>query len=187
MKFLKIALYTLIGIGVLLCIAFNVIKYNTKQNSPQAQVLFETKENGKDLKITVNYSRPYKKGRKIFGGLVPFSETWRTGANEATVFTSSLDLKIQDKTLPAGKYTLWTVPGPESWQVVFNKKDYLWGIADKGKASRDPQFDALVIQVPVQKLPAIQEQFEIKIQELPQLAMNLSWDQTQVVVPFQIP
>jgi len=186
MKILKIIGFVILGILIFLFAAFNFIKYQTKKISPQAKVLFEKNENGKDVKITVEYSRPYKKGRKIFGGLVPFGEVWRTGANEATVFNTTSDLKVGSNTLPAGKYTLWTIPAEDSWTVIFNKKDYLWGIGDKGKASRDPQFDALEIKVPVEKLDKVVEQFEIQVIEKPEFKMSLAWDQTQVSVPFQL-
>jgi hypothetical protein len=64
----------------------------------------------------------------IFGGLVPYGEVWRTGANEATTFTTNQDLLVDGSFLAAGKYTLWTIPGPESWKVIFNSKMYPWGI-----------------------------------------------------------
>src|SRR6267143_125560 len=82
----------------------------TKSFSPEANVDFSDG----NLKIHVFYNRPYKKGREIFGKLEPYGKTWRTGANEPTTFETSADLKFGDKVLKAGKYSLWTVPNPET-------------------------------------------------------------------------
>ncbi len=81
-----------------------------------------------DAYVKIHYSRPYKRGREnIFGtkessALVPFGEVWRTGANEATEITTTRDLTIGGKKLPAGTYSLFTTPGPESWTIHFNSK-----------------------------------------------------------------
>ena len=100
------------------------IQVYTKSFSPSATIDF----NDGDLKIQVVYCRPYKKGREIFGKLVPYAKTWRTGANEPTTFETNQDLKFGDKVLKAGKYSLWTVPNPETWQVVFNSEIPPWGV-----------------------------------------------------------
>src|SRR5271170_8246855 len=72
--------------------------------------------------IKTNYSSPRMKGRKIYGELVPFGEVWRTGANEATTFVTSADVVVGGKTVPAGSYTIFTVPGPDKWTLIVNKK-----------------------------------------------------------------
>ena len=137
------------------------------------------------LRIDVNYSRPYKKGRVIFGGLVPFDEVWRTGANEPTVFTTNKDLNIGGKPLPAGKYTLWTIPHADKWQVIFNKKMYNWGINMEGKASREAAEDAVEVTVPVEKLPNVTEQFTIQVVDYKVPTLELTWDKTRVSVPLE--
>ncbi len=76
-----------------------------KRASPEDMVEYVNE----DLRIDVFYCQPSKRGREIFGELVPFGEVWRTGANEATTFETSIDLTIGGKVLPAGKYTLWTI------------------------------------------------------------------------------
>src|SRR6516225_6852741 len=102
-------------VGIVLVVLAGGLYYYTqvytKSFSP------ETKEDFVDgnLKIRVVYSRPSKKGREIFGKLVPFGKTWRTGANEATTFETNTDLKFGDKELKAGKYSLWTIPGEQTW------------------------------------------------------------------------
>jgi len=77
--------------------------------------------------ITINYSQPAVKGRKIWGELVPYNEVWRTGANEATTFETSKPIKVEGMTLPAGKYSLFTIPGETEWTIIFNKTADQWG------------------------------------------------------------
>lgn len=138
------------------------------------------------LKIDVTYNRPYKKGREIFGALVPYDEVWRTGANEPATFTTNKDLTIGGKTLPAGKYTLWTTPHADNWQVFFNKKMYDWGINSEGKASRDPKEDALEITVPVEALPDVVEQFTIMLEQANDVpTLVFSWDKVRVAVKLK--
>src|SRR5271168_2377548 len=72
--------------------------------------------------IKTDYSSPRMKGRKIFGELVPFGEVWRTGANDATTFVTSADVKIGGTTVPAGSYTICTAPKPDKWTLIINKK-----------------------------------------------------------------
>lgn len=136
------------------------------------------------LEIDIEYCRPYKKDRVIFGGLVPFDEVWRTGANRATTFATNRDLVIGGKKLTAGKYTLWTIPHPGSWQVIFNKKMYNWGINMDGKASREPAEDALGVSVPVEELAHAVEQFTISVDD-PGPVLVLAWDRTKVTVPLK--
>ena len=78
-------------------------------------------------KVTIDYSRPFAKGRKIYGGLVPYDQVWRTGANEATSLKTDADLAIGGTTVPAGSYTLFTVPSAGSWKLVINKQTGQWG------------------------------------------------------------
>ena len=77
--------------------------------------------------VTITYCRPSVRGRTIWGGLVPYDEVWRTGANEATTITFTDDVTIDGNKLPAGTYGLFTVPGKDEWTVVFNKGAKQWG------------------------------------------------------------
>src|SRR5580704_18572658 len=79
--------------------------------------------------LTVDYSSPKVKGRKIFGGLVPYGQEWRAGANEATTFVTTADLKVGGKDVPAGNYTIFAIPNPESWTLIISKKTGEWGLA----------------------------------------------------------
>lgn len=167
-------------LAVVLFIAFKFLQANTKKASPEVTV--EYKRNGTE--ISVFYCRPSKKGRTIFGDLVPYGEVWRTGANEATTFTTNKDLIISGKTLPAGKYTLWTIPQKDKWSVIFNSKMYDWGVSFGGVASREAAADVLQVEVPVEALGAVQEQFQISFDEATP-AMVFSWDTTKVSVPLK--
>jgi hypothetical protein len=81
--------------------------------------------------IKTDYSSPRMKGRKIYGGLVPFGAVWRTGANEATTFVATTDVKVHDRLVPAGSYTMFTVPDGDKWTLIINKKTGEWGIPYK--------------------------------------------------------
>src|SRR5260370_30769205 len=76
--------------------------------------------------ITTNYSSPHMKGRNIYGDLVPFGQVCRAGANEATTFITSSDLVVGGKTVPAGSYTIFTVPAADNWTLIINKKTGEW-------------------------------------------------------------
>ncbi|MFT6997228.1 MAG: hypothetical protein ACJAQ4_000978 [Cryomorphaceae bacterium] len=181
MRFLKwfaIVVLVLMGLGI---IGFQILKHNTKKQSPETTMNYE--EGG--MNIEVVYSRPFKKDREIFGGLVPYGEVWRTGANEATTFKTETDLIIAGKSLPKGEYTLWTIPNASNWEVIFNNGDYGWGVNLKSVASRDPEFDVLNITVPVQRNFKVLEQFTIEIERTPP-ALLFSWDFTRVDVPLSI-
>ena len=77
--------------------------------------------------ITIDYSQPGVKGRKIWGELVPYDKVWRTGANEATTFEVSKDVKVEGNALKAGKYGLFTIPGKDEWVIIFNSVPNQWG------------------------------------------------------------
>ena len=173
----------LIGIGilaVLLFIGYRVLISQTKKASPEDLVTYVEG----DKKAEVFYCQPSKRGRQVFGGLVPYGKVWRTGANEASTFELSHEISIGGKKLPAGKYTLWTIPNPDSWTVIFNKKMYGWGVNFNEEALREPDSDALTIDVPVEKTSSVTELFTIKIDQNPTLGMSLAWDDVMVRVPF---
>ncbi|MCJ7467357.1 MAG: DUF2911 domain-containing protein, partial [Maribacter sp.] len=142
MKFIKWLLVVLVVLAVLFfTVGTPYLREQTKKNSPQKTATYT--KNGMDL--TVNYSSPFKKGRVIFGELVPYDKVWRTGANEPTTFRTATDIKIDNKKMPAGTYSLWTIPKKESWLVLFNKEVPDWGvkILSGGKeTTRKPEQDA---------------------------------------------
>src|ERR1700752_247130 len=91
--------------------------------------------------IKTDYSSPRMKGRKIFGDLVPDGKVWRTGANEAATFVTSSDVVVGGKTVPAGSYTLFTVPGADKWTLIINKKTGEWGIPYKYESDELARID----------------------------------------------
>lgn len=155
----------------------------SKRESPKDAVKFELN----DTKLEVLYNRPYKKGREVFGALVPYDKVWRTGANEATTFTTNKTLKVGDTQVPKGAYTLWTVPNDSLWKVYFNTKQYDWGVDDQMRPMREPQFDLLEVDVPVIHLDSTVEQFTIAFDNtVDVLKMTMAWDQTKIEVPMEI-
>lgn len=122
--------------------------------------------------VTIDYSRPSAKGRPVFGTLVPYGQVWRTGANEATTFTVSKAVKIEGKTLPAGKYGLFTIPTATAWTVIFNKVPNQWGAFKYSAAD-----DILRVSVPAKKTAAPVEQFDITVNKSGVVA--LKWENTE--------
>ena len=180
-KILKRILIVVAILGALGYGAYQFLIYQTKQQSPEQISVYE--KGNYDLEVF--YNRPSKKGRNIFGGLVPYNYVWRTGANEATTFKTKTNLTIDGQNLPADKYTLWTIPGPDSWKIIFNKKQYSWGIKSGG-VSREPEFDVLSTEVPVESLPNVVELFTIDFSEEDgKPVLYLSWDQTKVSILMQ--
>lgn len=181
--FLKriLVLLSILALGLLLYSVF-VENIFESRLSPKDNVKFELN----DLKLKVFYNRPFKKDREIFGALVPYNEVWRTGANEATTFETNKTLDIGGTTLPQGKYTLWTVPKDTVWTVIFNSKQYDWGVDDEMKPMWDPNYDALKINVPVQKLDSSVEQFTIAFDNsTDNLFLTMAWDDVKVAVPLK--
>lgn len=182
----KTVKWILIIAGILFLIGFfgmRIMKHNTKKHSPEDTLVYT--ENGLDIEVF--YNRPYKKGRDIFGGLVPYNETWRTGANEQTTFTTQTPLMVSGSHLDAGEYSLFTVPKESSWEIVFNNKAYSWG-ADwqTGKAPRLEKFDELIVEAPVTKTYLPIEQFTIDFKNAgDSVVMLLSWDDVVVSVPMK--
>jgi hypothetical protein len=131
--------------------------------------------------ISVNYGRPSMRGRKIMGGLVPWNEVWRTGANQATHLKTSFDMTFGGVPVTRGTYTLWTLPSPGGWKVILNKQTGQWGTVYN--ASLDlARFDATVEQT-----SSAFEKFTIALKATGKTSgvMMLMWENTSVSVPFQ--
>ena len=131
---------------------------------------------GKSIKT--DYSSPRMKGRKIYGGLVPLGEVWRTGANAATTFVTSTDVVVGGKTVPAGSYTLFTVPGADKWTLIVNKKTGEWGIPYKYEGDELARVD-----MKVSKLPAPVENFTIAYDKSGSgCTLRIDWETTRATV-----
>ena len=110
---------------------------------------------------------------------MPYGEVWRTGANEATIFDVKQDIKVSDKTLKAGKYTLWTIPNVDKWTIILNSETGQWG------TNYDEKKDVVRVDVPVGKSAEMMEQFKIDFAAAATGAeMILRWDNTEVKVPI---
>jgi hypothetical protein len=140
--------------------------------------------------ITVEYGRPYAKGRTIFGGLVPYGKIWRTGADEATTFETSRDVMLGDLKVPAGKYTLFTIPAEKEWTIILNKVlvdakgKPTWGAYsyEKDKAQDLGQTKATAGPA------AATEQLTITIDAAGEKdgALTIKWAETEVRVPIKV-
>lgn len=141
----------------------------SKRPSPPgtAEVTFA---NGK--KVTIDYSRPSVKGRKIDGGLIPHDEVWRTGANEATSLKTDTDLVIGGTAVPAGNYTLYSLRSPSSWKLIINKQTGQWG------TSYDQAQDLARVDMKVAAPPSNVEQFTISFGKTggDSAVLNLDWE-----------
>jgi hypothetical protein len=128
--------------------------------------------------LSVDYSSPKVKGRKIFGDLVPYGQPWRAGANEATTFVTTADLKVGGKDVPAGDYTIFTIPEENKWTLIVSKKTGEWGIPYPGVGS-----DLLRVDMKVGKLPSTVEDFKISFSKAGSgCTMNIAWENTQASI-----
>lgn len=129
--------------------------------------------------ITIDYSTPGVKDRKIWGGLVPYDKFWRAGANEATLFTTDKDIKIEGKTLPEGTYSLFAKPGENEWTIVFNSQTGQWGINRDGTANFDPANNVVEVMVKPEKAPKFYERLAYEIDDN---GFSLIWENLKVPV-----
>jgi len=183
--FRKIVIIIFVALAVI-AIYIGYIMLTTKSHSPADVASFSFK----NFEMNISYCRPYKKGRTIFGNenaLIPFGKKWRTGANEATEISFNSDISILGNTLPAGRYSIYTIPNEDVWTVAFNSKVGYWG-ANPSKDPFEEQYDVLRIKIPVRYLPdSVIEQFTISFDK-PGSINNIimSWDNTQIIIPFEI-
>ena len=182
----------LLGIITLFCGASVLAQLNLPRES-QHQEIAQTVG---DTRISVVYSRPNTKARDIWGCqtndvipkgnvtyscLVPYGQVWRTGANENTTFETNHDLQINGQTLPAGKYGLHTIPGKDSWTIIFNKVNDAWG-----SFTYKQENDQLRITVKPQTLPEKQETMSLNFENIKPTTADVvvRWDNLRV--PFTV-
>jgi len=136
-------------------------------------------DDGKSF-MRVIYSRPQKKGRDVFGELVPYGKVWRTGANEATEITFYENVNFGGKEIKAGTYSLFTIPNQENWTIILNKELNQWG------AYRyDESKDVARVEVKTMKTAADVETFSMTTRKLKDgvYGLLLAWDDTYVEIP----
>lgn len=135
----------------------------------------------KDTYVKLTYSQPHKRGREVFGQLVPFHEVWRMGANEATEITLTRDVTVNGILLPAGTYSIFSIPSPDKWTIIINREAGLWG-----SYNYNPKLDVFRFDVPVQTNPVVYEAFTIQFDQRNNMAdLLLLWDKTKISIPFQ--
>lgn len=133
-------------------------------------------------RLVVDYSRPAKRGRQVFGGLVPWGEVWRTGANRATHLTTDGALVVGDVTIPAGTYTLFSIPSPSGWTLIVSRQ------TGQGGLTYDPSQDLARLAMQVETLPEVVERFTIAIEEeAAGGVLTLVWDRTAASLAFRVP
>lgn len=138
-------------------------------------------ERGGGATFEIAYSRPAKRGREIWGGLVPYGEVWRTGANAATQFSTDRDLRIGDVEVPAGDYTLWSTYTAESATLILNSQTGQWG------TEYDEAQDFVRVEMSAERLDESMERFTISIEPTEDGGiLQLSWDDTRFSVPMRV-
>ena len=131
--------------------------------------------------LWVDYGRPSKRGRVVYGGVVPYGELWRTGANAATQFRTDRALDFEGAVLQPGTYTLWTLPTSGGWKLVVNSETGQWGTEHK------PDKDMLKLDMKVEALPEAVERFTISIEPVIDGGeLRLDWDTTRASVRFRV-
>jgi len=133
--------------------------------------------------IEIVYSRPGVKGRPIFGGLVPYGQVWRTGANNATKITFSTPVKLNGAEIPAGTYALFTIPGETEWTIIINKGATQWGAFQYNETN-----DLVRVKATPLKLAEPVETFTIEINDIrdESATLNLTWEKTRVPVKLEV-
>lgn len=169
-----------IGVGLFVCVACWIATSacaQDKSSRPSPPAKAECKLAGGKT-IVVDYSSPRMKGRKIYGELIPFGQVWRAGANESTTFVSDTDLSVGGTTVPAGSYTIFTIPNVDKWTLVISKKTGEWGTAYPGAKE-----DLARIDMKVSKLPSAVENFTIAFdQSGGNCALRMDWETTRASV-----
>ena len=134
-----------------------------------------------DNYIKITYSRPEKRGRKVFGELVPLGKVWQTGDNEATEITFSKDMKINGKRMKAGTYAIFTIPEADKWTIIFNSVLGQWGAYNY-----NPNKDVLRFSVPVEQTDKTYESFTIRLElQNHEAELQMMWDRTKVSFPME--
>lgn len=147
----------------------------SKRPSPPAQATFDL---GGGKSVTIDYSSPRVKGRKIYGELVSFGQVWRTGANESTTLVTTADVSIGGTTVPAGSYTIFTIPNKDKWTLVISKKTGEWGTDYPGASN-----DLARVDMKVSALPSPVENFTISFEKAGMGAnLNIDWETTRASV-----
>lgn len=127
--------------------------------------------------ISLSYSSPAVNGRTVWGSLVPYNQVWRTGANEANIFETDKEILVNGQKLPAGKYSLFTIPGEKEWTVIFNKEWNQWGTMKYNSSN-----DVLRVKTNPQKSMQFNERLKFTLEDS---VLSLLWDNLQINLLLQ--
>ena len=171
----------LIALAIILAPFVSEGQIKTPQASPKGFI----KQTVGLTDVEVTYSRPGARGRAVFGNLVPFGKLWRTGANENTIINFGDDVVIDGKTLKKGKYSIYTIPRIESWEVIFYLSTDNWGLPENWNEA----YVALKTTVKEDALPTPVETFTIGINGLEQNSayLEISWENSHIALKFEVP
>lgn len=158
-------------IAFILLAVFSIGAYAQNTLSPRAKA-----QHGN---VTVDYGQPSKRGRVVFGGLEPYGQVWRTGANEATTITFKKDGTFGGKPVKAGTYTLFTIPREKDWEFILNSKLEQWGSYEYEKIKSS---DVVHVTVPSKQKKDVTEVLTFTVTDN---TLTLAWDQTEVSVPIK--
>lgn len=168
--------YLAIGVTCVLLFSVMAMAQQDKSKRPSPPATADVTLKGK--KITIDYSRPSLKGRKVGQELAPYGKVWRTGANEATTLTTETDLNIGGTKVPAGKYTIYSLPSEGTWKLIISKQTGQWGTEYHEEQD--------LARIDMKKSPLSQpvEQFTISFDKKNESTaeLNLDWENTRVSV-----
>ncbi|MCU1305512.1 MAG: hypothetical protein JWN45_207 [Acidobacteriaceae bacterium] len=167
----------LISATILLTLVAAAVAQTNAKPRPSPAATAEAALNGK--KITIAYSQPSMRGRKIMGGLVPYDQVWRTGANDATTLKTEADLNIGGTTVPAGTYTLYSLPSAGTWKLIINKQTGQWG------TEYHSEQDLARVDMKKESLSSPVETFVINFEpKTNPTAIVMEWENTKLSVPI---
>jgi len=159
-----------------------LLAYGQEPSNSRASPLAVVSMQYKDAYFKIVYSQPAKRGRQIFGKVVPYGQVWRTGANEATEITMTKDIQINGTLLKAGTYSVFTIPEKNEWTIIINKDVGLWGAYNY-----NPKRDEIRFKVGTSTIPhEVYERFTIELIQRNEVAdLNLMWDAVKITIPLK--
>ena len=170
----------LLRMGCTMCVGLGILAgCQAQTKKPVASPPADTSQTVDGKTVSIHYSAPSMRGRKIFGGLVPYDHWWRTGANPATTLKTEANLKIGSATVPAGTYTLYTLPSSGTWKLIINKQTGQWG------TKYDQSQDLARVDMKKETLSSPQEVMSITLEPFQgkQSSLHMRWETTDVSVP----
>jgi hypothetical protein len=136
-----------------------------------------------NTELTVTYSRPVARGRELFGALIPYDQVWNPGADQATALTVTRDVRVNGTPLAAGTYSLWTIPRPDRWTIIFSSAADVYHTPYPGEAR-----DALRLDVPPERGPYMEAlTFSFPIVEGKDTMLRLHWGDVMVPLAIEVP